>query len=136
MAEHEDVTLGEVYRLLLDLSKRLQQHTQDSMTIRLWEVEKRSFEDKMAGQGREIGELKSDIKSIKAAKESEHDLLEQKITSVQEAGKVEISALKEANLVKEDELRKERAKTWLSISLAILSIVGSIIAGITVGTLT
>lgn len=62
----EDVTLGEVYRLIVSLQKDVREQSRSFMTLELWASEKRGLDDRDARKGIEIRDLKSENAALEA----------------------------------------------------------------------
>ena len=110
MAADDDVTIGELKRLFGTLREDFAKMHESFVTQRVWEVEKRSFEERHRTMGREIGELRTTIEKMEAEKRAEHKAFD-----------LELDAIRADGVARTEEARKARARNWFAISLAGLS---------------
>jgi hypothetical protein len=130
MAGDEEVTLGEVYRLILGLQKDFRESAARSMSLQLWEVEKRSFEEKFASQGGEIAKLQSQIETAASAKDHEHKALNAAIMGVREESAREIKNLEVKNGEQAEVIRRNRVQQWFAIGIVILTAIIGVVSNL------
>jgi hypothetical protein len=127
MPNDDDVTLGELGRLIRGLDRKITDIPNNFLALQVWSVEKAAFERSINGLGREIGELRSEIRATKTEKSAEHDAFELALQQEKEARQAAVRDLEAANTRKEAEVRKERAQRLVAVGLAVLSAVLGII---------
>lgn len=118
MAGDEDITLGELSRLITGLRSDIVRMQETYVTARVWEVEKRAFEERHASMGREISQLRSRADAVEAAKDAEHKAFDRDLQAVKQAFAEKLAELQLADNAKAEQSRKGRAQTWLAIGLA------------------
>ena len=121
-------SLGELSRNLRRFEQSVQQSLDKISTNfvlnSVWVVEKKSLEDKIVGQGREIAQLRAAIQTRDTEKEHEHKELHGRIDQ-----------LREGNHQRDDTIRKEKAARWFAIGLAALGLVFGIISAVVAASL-
>jgi hypothetical protein len=118
------MTLGELGRLIRGLAQEVRDDRRNYLALQVWEVEKRALEEKDRAKGREIAQLRASIDGIESAKDHEHKALGDRL-----------QALKDDAHLAAEQARKDRAKTWTAIGLALLGTVLSVIGGFTLNSL-
>jgi hypothetical protein len=123
--DDENVTLGELSRLIVGLRNDIVRMQETYVTAKVWEVEKRAFEDRHQAMGREIGGLRADIEKMKTEKQAEHKAFD-----------LELDTIRADAAAKTEQARKGRAQTWLAIGLATFAAILSIGGGLLTQALT
>jgi hypothetical protein len=127
MTNDDEVTTGELRRLILSLKEDLKEIPKSYLALAVWQVEKAGMDAAQKGIGREIADLRSEHRQMKAAKEAEHDAFELALQHEKEARQAAVRDLESANARKDAETRKEKAQRFFAIGLAVLSAVLGII---------
>jgi hypothetical protein len=123
----DEVTTGELRRLILGLREDFREIPKAYLALAVWTVEKAAFDSAIKGLGREIGDLRAKYDQLKQAKESEHDAMELALHQEVRARESAVPDLEAALERKKAEVAKERAQRLFAIGLAILSAVLGII---------
>lgn len=127
MTNDDEVTTGELRRLILGLRDDFREIPKSYLALQVWQVEKAALDERDRAKGREIGELRTKIEALKVAKETEHDAMELLIHQETKAREAAVRDLEAANTRKAAEVTKEKAQRFFAIGLAILSAVLGII---------
>jgi hypothetical protein len=110
VAGDDDITLGELGRLIKGLSQQITDIPRNFLALQVWAVEKAALDEQRRGMGREIGELRAQIEKMKTEKQAEHKAFDLELDTIRA----------EANS-RGEQARKARAQVWLAIGLAALS---------------
>ena len=106
------MTLGELGRLVRNLTQEVREDRKSYLALVVWQVEKANFEERFRAQGREIGELRTTIKTMETEKDAEH-----------KAFNVELAGVRKEGAERTEQARKARAQTWTAISLSVLGVI-------------
>lgn len=124
MGDDEPMTLGELGRLMKALTAEVREDRRNFLAVQVWEVEKRALEERDRAMGREVNGLRSTLDNLNIAIDHENKALAN-----------QIQGLREENRVQAEQARKDRARVWVSIGLAVLGGVIAVFTGVTVATL-
>jgi C4-dicarboxylate-specific signal transduction histidine kinase len=112
MAGDEEMTVGELGRLVKGLAAEIREDRKSYLALAVWQVEKSNFEERFRNQGREIGELRTTLKTMETEKDAEHKALN-----------IELAAVRKEGAERTEAARKARAQTWLAIGLSVLGVI-------------
>lgn len=71
MVNDDNVTLGEVYRLVLSLQKDIRDHSSKYITVELWAAEKRALDGERQATNRELRDVKVDQERLEGRIEAD-----------------------------------------------------------------